>query len=188
MKGIRVNIVGLFKCSKTNSNGIFKFKKVFEGDTMMVYCDEKNVVKIPVMVNHSPRITINKRCATCFVGKDTLVFSFQQAPKMGFDSNVITQRQIKERAPKDLVELLRGNVAGLRIYEDGGTSKASLRNSSSFELSTEPLFIIDKAEYETLDSANSSVSVEDIKEVIIKKDGGGYGMKGANGVIIIVTK
>ena len=87
-----------------------------------------------------------------------------------------------------MVELLRGNVAGLRIYEEGGTAKASLRNSTSFELSTEPLFIIDQTEYETLETANNSISIEDIKEVRIIKDGSGYGMKGANGVIMIKTK
>lgn len=188
LKGIRVNIVGLFKYTKTNANGIFKFKNIIEGDTLMVYPSEKRIVKIPVITNLSPIITLDNEYSICAVGKDTLICPYQEAQVMHFDSNIITQRQIKERAPKDLIELLRGNVAGLRIYDDGGTPKASLRASSSFELSTEPLFIIDHSEYESLEAVNGAVSVEDIKEVIIKKDGAGYGMKGANGVIIIVTK
>ena len=188
LKGIRVNSAGLFKYTKTNANGIFKFKRVFEGDTLMVFSNDKTIAKIPVRVETSPIIILDKDHATCIQGKDTLTCLYEPAPERTFDSSVITQRQITERAPKDLVELLRGNVAGLRIYEEGGTAKASLRNSTSFELSTEPLFIIDQTEYETLETANNSISIEDIKEVRIIKDGSGYGMKGANGVIMIKTK
>lgn len=187
LKGIRINIIGLFKYTKTNSNGIFKFKKVLDNDSIMVFCDDKTVIKVPVRSDKYPQITLEKNYATCISGKDTLICSYQPAPIKTFDNSIITQRQIRERAPKDLIDLLRGSAAGLRIYEEGGSSKASLRYSSSFELSTEPLFIIDKTEYETLEAANNSISIEDIEEVRIIKDGGGYGMKGANGVIIIKT-
>ena len=44
MKGIRVNIVGLFKYRKTNANGIFRFNKVFVNDTLMVYYNDKKAV------------------------------------------------------------------------------------------------------------------------------------------------
>ncbi len=188
LKGIRINLLGTFNYKKTNSNGIFKFKKIFQEDTLMIFINEKEVVKIPVSSLGSPIITLDKKYASCTVGNDTITYLYQPAPDVTFNNNVITQRQIRERAPRDLIELLRGNVAGLRIYEDGGTSKASLRASSSFELSTEPLFIIDHSEYESLESANNSISIEDIEEVKIIKDGGGYGMKGANGVILITTR
>ena len=81
-----------------------------------------------------------------------------------------------------------GNIAGLQINYSNGQMKASIRGSSSFALSTEPLFIVGGTEYNSLEEANNAVSVEDIREVEIKKDGSEYGMKGANGVIIIRIK
>ena len=188
MKGIRVNIVGLFKYRKTNANGIFTFNKVFENDTLMVYYNDKKAVKIPIDPVHSPKITLYDQYASCATSVDTTKYLYQPVTKKAYNNDIITERQIKERTPKDLVEILRGNIAGLRIIQDGGIAKASLRNSTSFELNTEPLFIIDHSEYETLEAANNSVSPEDIKEITVIKDGNGYGMKGANGVIIITTK
>ena len=113
---------------------------------------------------------------------------YQPAPKITYSSNIITQRQIIEYAPNSLIELLRGKIAGLQIQQMDGTAKASIRGVSSMSLNTEPLFIIGGTQYETLESANNAVSVEDIKEVEVKKDGSEYGMKGANGVIIIRIK
>ena len=64
--------------------------------------------------------------------------------------------------------------------------QGSSRGSSSFALSTEPLFIVGGTEYNSLEEANNAVSVEDIREVEIKKDGSEYGMKGANGAIVVL--
>ena len=101
---------------------------------------------------------------------------------------IITYERIRQLDVNNLIDLLRGNIAGLQINYSNGQMKASIRGSSSFALSTEPLFIVGGTEYNSLEEANNAVSVEDIREVEIKKDGSEYGMKGANGVIIIRIK
>lgn len=188
VKGIKIRLNGLFKTSKTNSKGGFRLKRVLEGDTLLIYPTEKQVVKIPIKPDMSLSLQLNEHFLSCTYDTNTVTYMFQQAPPINYSNNIITRRQIIEFAPNNLIELLRGRIAGLQIQEMGGTAKASIRGVSSMSLNTEPLFIIGGTQYETLESANNAISIEDIMEVEVKKDGSEYGMKGANGVVIIKMK
>lgn len=187
-KGIQLRLNGLFKTSKTNAKGSFRIKRIREGDTLLIYPAEKQVVKIPVKPGTSLFLQMNGDFLTCKHDVNTITYMYQPAPPINYSNNLITRRQIIEFAPNNLVELLRGRIAGLQIHEMDGISKASIRGVSSLSLNTEPLFIVGSTQYETLESANNAVSIEDITEVEVKKDGSEYGMKGANGVIIIRMK
>lgn len=188
VKGIKIRLNGLFKTSKTNSKGVFRLKRVLEGDTLLIYPTEEQVVKIPIKPDISLSLQLDDYSLSCKYGTNIATYMFQQAPKINYSNNIITRRQIMEFAPNNLIELLHGRIAGLQIQEMDGTSKASIRGVSSMSLNTEPLFIIGGTQYETLESANNAISIEDIMEVEVKKDGSEYGMKGANGVIIIKMK
>lgn len=113
---------------------------------------------------------------------------YQEIPGQIYNNNIITYEKIQQLDANNLIDLLRGNIAGLQINYSDGQMKASIRGSSSFALSTEPLFIVSGTEYNSLEEANNAVSVEDIREIEVKKDGSEYGMKGANGVILIRIK
>lgn len=54
-------------------------------------------------------------------------------------------------------------------------------------MNTEPLFVVDGTQYENSADVDASISINDIEKIEVMKDGGAYGMKGANGVIIITT-
>ena len=60
----------------------------------------------------------------------------------------------------------------------------TLRGRNSINLSSKPLILVDGAEVEDL----SMVSVYDVETVTILKEGGLYGMRGANGVISVKTR
>lgn len=188
VKNVKMRLTGLIKSNKTNSKGAFHLRKILKNDTLMVYPTDDLVAKIPLRPNTFLSLQLNKHFVRCTCDSSTISYMYQPAPKITYSSNIITQRQIIEYAPNSLIELLRGKIAGLQIQQMDGTAKASIRGVSSMSLNTEPLFIIGGTQYETLESANNAVSVEDIKEVEVKKDGSEYGMKGANGVIIIRIK
>ena len=65
--------------------------------------------------------------------------------------------------------------------------KITIRGGSSFDLDNEPLFVVDGTLYESSSEVDGVVSINDVDKVEIQKDGASYGMKGANGVIIITT-
>ena len=54
-------------------------------------------------------------------------------------------------------------------------------------MDNEPLFVVDGTLYESSSEVDGVVTINDIDKVEIQKDGAAYGMKGANGVIIITT-
>ena len=92
---------------------------------------------------------------------------------------------VTQSSPRDLIELLRGRVAGLDIGPDGS---AKIRGTSSILLSSEPLVVLDGVSIGTLQDANNMISVYDIQTVSVLKEGSIYGSRGANGVILITTK
>lgn len=188
VKNMKYRLNGLIKFSKTNSKGTFKFKRVLEGDTLLIYSSEEQMAKIPLRPNTLLSIQLGDNFLRCKCDTTTVIYRYQVAPKIAYSSSIITFRQIQEFSPSNLIELLRGKIPGLQIQEMSGTSKASIRGVSSMSLNTEPLFIIGGTQYDSLESANNAISIDNILEVEVKKDGSEFGMKGANGVIIIKTR
>ena len=85
---------------------------------------------------------------------------------------------------RTLEEYLEGRVAGLEIGPDGGIV---IRGKGTFNGSSAPLIIVDGVEVMSTDAVNPA----DIYSVDVLKDAGStalYGIRGANGVILITTK
>jgi TonB-dependent SusC/RagA subfamily outer membrane receptor len=98
-------------------------------------------------------------------------------------SNVVLDETYYYRSLSDY--LIR--VPGVTI---SGQSVA-IRGISSFNAGTEPLFVIDGVPAgNSLAQANNLVNVRDIDHVQVLKgpDAAIYGVRGSNGVILIVTK
>ena len=85
-------------------------------------------------------------------------------------------------------DYIRGKVPGVQIGTagPGGMPSVTIRGASSFNASTEPLYILDGSEVKDI----SNISPNDIASVEVLKDASSsiYGVRGANGVIIIKTK
>ena len=88
----------------------------------------------------------------------------------------------------NIFDYLRGKVPGVQIGTagPGGMPSVTIRGASSFNASTEPLYILDGSEVKDI----SNISPNDIASVEVLKDASSsiYGVRGANGVIIIKTK
>ena len=83
----------------------------------------------------------------------------------------------------NIYEMIVGRCPGVIVR---GTS-VIIRGTNSILGSTDPLFILDGTPIESIDSINPN----DVKSIDVLKDASAtsiYGMRGANGVIIITTK
>lgn len=89
---------------------------------------------------------------------------------------------------KDIFELIRGRVPGVIVGQAsaGSTPRIYIRGIGTNSDQTQPLFIVDGLEMENV----SSIDPNNVYEIDVIKDGTAsiYGMKGANGVILITTK
>jgi len=96
-------------------------------------------------------------------------------------------------------KLLTGKVAGVQISsngEPGGATKIRVRGGTSISASNEPLYVVDGVPLDNRGIASSRnplnfINPADVESITVLKDASAtaiYGSRGANGVIVIVTK
>lgn len=83
--------------------------------------------------------------------------------------------------------MLIGEVAGVRVDMTGNNSaNIYIRGKNSISGSSQPLFIVDGSEVSDISYLNPN----DVDRIDVLKDASAaiYGVRGANGVIVITTK
>lgn len=105
-------------------------------------------------------------------GKDGQVYSFSDIKVKRIDASSYT----------NILDYLRGRVPGVKVFPDG---TITIRGISSINSATQPLFIVDGVEVQSIDN----IRPMDISSIQVLKDASAsiYGARGANGVIIIKT-
>jgi TonB-linked SusC/RagA family outer membrane protein len=103
----------------------------------------------------------------------------------------VSAKQIKERQPTSLADALEGQIAGVQAVTDGGDPLSQgtiqIRGMSSLNSGNGPLFVIDGI----LNDDASFLNPQDIASIEVLRDAASaaiYGVRGANGVILITTK
>jgi TonB-linked SusC/RagA family outer membrane protein len=103
----------------------------------------------------------------------------------------VSAKQIAERQPLSLADALEGQIAGTQVVTDGGDPLSQgtiqIRGASSLNSGVGPLYVIDGV----LNDDASFLNPQDINSIEVLKDAASaaiYGVRGANGVIIITTK
>ena len=88
-----------------------------------------------------------------------------------------------ERTYRDIYEYLEGRVAGVMVTTD---KRIIVRGVGTVNGTTDPLIMVDGTEMQDISALNPN----DIKSVDVLKGSSAsiYGMRGANGVILITTK
>lgn len=139
---------------------------------------------------------------------------YQNIEKRKLSSSVFTVDGdlVKEGAALGLDNMLQGKIPGLNVMGStstpGAATKIRIRGSSTISGNREPLWVVDgfiledpvqisAEELNSLDNVNlignaiSSLNPEDIERIDVLKDASAtaiYGVKAANGVIVITTK
>lgn len=115
----------------------------------------------------------------------------QTSPRQG---NIVTAEEIERLAPGEPIEkVLEGRIAGVTVMRtaNGGIA-VRIRGVSSFLASNEPLYVLDGSPFEPgPNGVLTGINPRDIATIEVLKDPGDtaiYGIRGANGVIVITTK
>lgn len=126
--------------------------------------------------------------------------------KVGYAVENLSQEDFENSGENDIIRSLTGKVAGLSIVSSSGSPGASanirLRGSTSITGNNSPLFVIDGVpidnssignDVDGVDNANRLVDIDpnDIADISVLKGAAAtaiYGIRAANGVLIITTK
>lgn len=126
---------------------------------------------------------------------------------LGYSLTAINANEINRTKETNIVNSLKGRVAGLQISQTAGgvgsSSRIILRGVSSLSSSNRPLFVVDGVPMgdgsnsnggiskKDMGNAISEIDPENIESISVLKGAGAsaaYGSRGANGVILITTK
>lgn len=132
---------------------------------------------------------------------------------IGYSVQEVNTEELAQASEPNVVNALQGQVAGVQIQGTsgtlGGSSRITVRGSSSFLGENQPLFVVDGMPINNDNYANSSqlsgfgggsydygnaasdINPEDIASMSVLKGAAAtalYGARGANGVILITTK
>ena len=107
--------------------------------------------------------------------------------------SVIREEDLSRMHGGSIEEMIAGRVPGLELVRTPGGYTFRIRGVSSFMGSDEPLFVIDGMPVRAggISGALAMLLPHDIARIEVLKDAGAaglYGMRGANGVIVITTK
>jgi len=105
----------------------------------------------------------------------------------------VTEEDVKDVRVTRTEELLVGRFPGVEVIPlAGGGISVRIRGATSWNLSTEPLYVIDGLPINAEPGgALKWLPPQDVHRIEVLKDPGStafYGVRGANGVILITTK
>ncbi len=130
----------------------------------------------------------------------------REAKKLGYTVSEVSGEDLEKSASQNPFSSLKGKIAGVQISQSAGTAGASsyieIRGAASITGSNSPLYVVDGvpidnsgggAGVDGVVNSNRAMDLEqdDIKSISVLKGGAAtalYGMRGANGVIVIETK
>jgi len=124
---------------------------------------------------------------------ETVDIGYGEVDKDQLVGSVSTVRAEEEQAERfrTLAEML-SRVPGVRVTEGpGGRMSVRVRGTSSFMSDQEPLFVIDGMAIQSGAEGLTGIDPNTIASITVLKDAGEtavYGVRGANGVILIKTK
>jgi TonB-dependent SusC/RagA subfamily outer membrane receptor len=117
-----------------------------------------------------------------------------EAPKDALrPRQIVTEEDVRRLAPgQPIEEVLAGRFPGVIVTRVPGGVSVRIRGAESFYGSTEPLYVIDGLPIQPMPGGGlSGINPYDIESIQVLKDPAEtalYGVRGANGVIIIKTK
>ena len=182
LKGARVWVVDPNYYTTTDKKGKFGLTNVQPTDTLHIKY-KKQLYLIPVDTMKSVRVRLGDELKFDVQQDEELVntgFGFVKRRESCNSTTGISGEMLVRTGRTDVLEALQGLVPGLTITN----GKAIIRGLATIYGSSDPIYIVDGVEVESL----SYVNVYSVDRVEVLKDANMYGVKGANGAILVTTK
>lgn len=189
VKNARLSVIDTRITARSNKKGEFTVKKVRSDDSVQVVIGKNRAATFPI--GNGTRFSLTVTDQTMNIESDAgdiHIASYYEPLSPKKTGTVITAKMIERNDFSSLTHALKTLMPFISFsIDENGNTVASMRGKTSLTLSNAALVLVDGVEIPYSDAENS-VSVWDIERVEANKDGLGYGVKGANGVLVITTK
>ena len=157
------------------------FTDLTQTDTLIISVSKKEEAAIPVQDLKEIVIKLEKKNYIIYDGINEYKREYKKILRMNTSTNILTHEQIAKLSANSIYDILKGTLPGVQVSDGTNGQQISIRGGNSFNLNTEPLFVVDGTQYENSADVDASISINDIEKIEVMKDGGAYG------VIIITT-
>jgi hypothetical protein len=185
LKGLKVWRKNTTESILTDPLGVFVFFGISSSDTLVISVSKREDAIIPVNNLREISVKLEKKYFLVHDGEKEIKSEYRKKTRVSYNTNILIREQIRRLNASTIYELLNGNIAGVNVNNSTTGKVISIRGVASLESDTEPLFIVDGTQYESSSEVDRAISVNDIEAIEVQKEGAGYGVRGANGVIII---
>lgn len=193
----------------TNDDGTFTISLAGTNPSLLVSSVNYSPYEVRVGGRSSFNIILQSTAGKLSEVVVTALGITRQKKSLGYAAQSVNAEQITESHQSNLLNALQGKVAGVTITSAGGgpgqSASILIRGVNSLNLGTEPLFVIDGIPIDNTTSSQGTsgglpasmgnragdINPEDIESVNILRGGAAtalYGLRGANGVVVITTK
>jgi TonB-linked SusC/RagA family outer membrane protein len=187
LPGVNILVKGTSTATSTGFDGEYSIQAKPTDVLVFSFIGFKNqeiTIANRTQINFALREDLNKLNEVVVVGYGT-----QKKADLTGSVSVVNMKEAKTITTYDPAKMLQGQVAGVTVQssgEPGGYVNVKIRGISSFN-NNNPLFVIDGM---IVESPND-FAPGDIESMQVLKDASSaaiYGVRGANGVVIITTK
>ena len=185
-KGVVVWLKKADKSATTDKEGRFAFDSTGANDTLQIAVSAKYDALLAVGNSHEVIVSLNDKDFNVKNVGDVDVERTLPYVQVTAKSGGVNHERIMRSGFRSVSEVLKNCVAGLIVEEGMTGSSIRVRGINSINSSNEPLFVVDGVAMMGTD-IDAIVPVETVESIVVLKDGGGYGVRGANGVIEITT-
>lgn len=192
LQGASVNIKGTSTTTTTNETGNFTINVPATGATLVVSFAGMTVQEVPVTRAGAITIALEEAAALT----DVVVVGYGQQRKASVTGSIATinTKELVQSPVADLSNALQGRVAGVITKQGSGepgrdAAAIFIRGNSTFGATMEPLFVVDGIVRSFRDF--SQLDPNEVESVSLLKDASSaaiFGVKGANGVVLVTTK
>ncbi len=187
LMGVSIVVKGTVKGTSTDFNGNFNIAGIKKGDILVfsyIGFQDKEI-----KVNNTSSLQVVLKEDTQALEEVVVVgYGGQKKKEVTGSVSIVDSKTLEELKPIDASTALQGTTSGVAVNTSsgspGGNVNILIRGVSS-NGSNEPLVIVDGYE-----GSLNSINPEDIENITVLKDAQAaiYGIKGANGVILVTTK
>lgn len=191
-----------------DENGTFKITVTGKNPTLTISSVNYEAKNVSVGNNTTLEVVLNTSGELSEVVVTALGIT-RQKRSLGYAAQSVDAKQLTESHQSNLLNALQGKVAGVTISSAGGGpgqgANILIRGVNSLDLGTQPLFVVDGIPIDNTTSSQGTsgglpasmgnmagdINPDDIESVNILRGGAAtalYGLRGANGVVVITTK
>lgn len=185
--GATISVRGVNVATQTDASGNFSIVVPGGRNTLMI----SSVGFTPQEINISSQNTLTMTLQTATSSLNEVVvtgYSAQRKKDITGSVAVVNVKDLRAVPAGSPEQMLQGRASGLNIItsgQPGSGSNIRIRGITSFG-NADPLVIVDGVQ-----ASLSNINANDIESIQVLKDAGAasiYGVRGANGVIVVTTK